>query len=560
MLQYRYASFVLFTVLLTIIFSTFLDYGITWDEPARKEYGYKVLLWYSSFFQNDAAIQNIITNTYGGFFEATAQLFSGIIVLFTGSYLYEARHLLNAIFGFIGIVFTYRLGKLIAGEKAGFLSAFILAITPRYYGHIFNNSKDIPFAVLFLISSYYIFCSYRHFPNIPKKLIIKLGISIGLTLSVRIGGLLLYGYFLLIFSAWLFNSLCINKEFTKPLKQHIRTISYFGISFLSVVIISWAIMLFWWPWAQMAPLENPFTALSKVSDFPWKGSILYKGGFIKATDVPWDYIPTWLSISLPEFYFLFILLGAISTWKYINNIYHKNTKPGRQCMEILMLIFSVVFPIIYIIYKQSVLYDGIRHLLFIIPFLAIICGISFTSIFRHINSLIVRYTIIGISIFLAGITIYDMGSLHPYQTVYFNRLFGGGLSVAAQEYETDYWGNTYKEAAEWAVKHYSDTSSKTYTVAVCLFPQEILSYYLNSALYIQQEIPKLEYIFHIDHSKESTSTGASTGTQFIADEMENSDIIIAYRRLNCHRMITGFLQHTIVRKGTPLAFIVGPNR
>jgi hypothetical protein len=54
-----------------------------------------------------------------------------------------------------------------------------------------------------------------------------------------------------------------------------------------------------------------------------------------------------------------------------------------------------------------------------------------------------------------GLTVWDMIELHPYQSVYFNRLVGGGLARASKLYETDYWCATYREGIDWIVAAYS---------------------------------------------------------------------------------------------------------
>tara|TARA_B100002003_G_scaffold171767_1_gene159701 strand:- start:488 stop:943 length:456 start_codon:yes stop_codon:yes gene_type:complete len=50
-----------------------------------------------------------------------------------------------------------------------------------------------------------------------------------------------------------------------------------------------------------------------------------------------------------------------------------------------------------------------------------------------------------LAIGLLTIHVNTMIALHPYQYVYFNA-FVGGLAGAANEYETDYWAQSYREA------------------------------------------------------------------------------------------------------------------
>jgi len=47
-----------------------------------------------------------------------------------------------------------------------------------------------------------------------------------------------------------------------------------------------------------------------------------------------------------------------------------------------------------------------------------------------------------------------MVQLHPYEYVYFNRLFAGGLKAAAERYETEYGGSSYKQGVEWVIRNY----------------------------------------------------------------------------------------------------------
>ena len=61
---------------------------------------------------------------------------------------YETRHLLNASFGILRLVGCWKLGS--APRRARALASSprcFLLLTPNYYGQMFNNPKDIPFAV-----------------------------------------------------------------------------------------------------------------------------------------------------------------------------------------------------------------------------------------------------------------------------------------------------------------------------------------------------------------------------------------------------------------------------
>jgi len=545
-------------LLLAIISLTYTDYGITWDEHARKEFGYRVLLWYSSFFQIDAATLDVIRNIHGGCFEIIAQFAASVAVLTTGGNLFETRHFINALFGFGGVVYAYRLGGLVAGRTAGGLAAVFLVMTPRYYGHMFNNPKDIPFAAFFVISLYYMIRVYRELPGISKDIVFKLGVSIGLAMGVRVGGIILYGYFGLLCGAWLLCSYLIvpdgrgRQRFFAGNKQWVRVAG----AMAAVMGISWSVMLMCWPWAQVAPFSRPLQALSQLSDFPHDARMLFKGEFIVGEALPWDYIPTWFAMVLPEFYFIAAISGVIAAVSFFRN-YRQSSAHLKKTVEIAFLVFVAAFPAVMIVVKGSVLYDGVRHLLFIVPILAVLCAVSVIayagSDAAHLTKKCAALCMMG----FFGLTLYDMITLHPYQTVYFNRMVAGGVSNGVHRFESDYWGNAYKEGAEWLHRHYSDAKDKTPVVGTCGFPSEIVSYYLNQEEYIQKDIRKIRAVFHLPRS---TSSLASTekragGAGFKVVETGVTDFRLAFTRWNCHLTGKQRLLHVVERKNTPLLYV-----
>jgi len=531
---------------------TFTDYGITWDEIIQKDYGYRVLLWYSSFFQDHSAIANVTNNTYGGFFESIAQFFSYLVVLFTSSNFFETRHFINAIFGLIGIITAYNLGCLLSGSMGGFFAALFLAITPRFYGHMFNNSKDIPFATLFLISIYYIIKFRYYLPRIPMGLILKIGVAIGCTLGIRIGGIFLFGYLGLSVILWYI----YEYNFKKGDRIKREELDQIVLSLFIAFAIAWMVMLIWWPWAQISPFINPINALVKFSNFPWKGLVLFKGEFVAANNLPKDYLPTWFLITLPEFYFISLLCGLVISISYFRKFKMKIFKLEKSA-QIFLIIFSIFFPLIVVILKRSVLYDGLRHFLFIIPPIAVLSGISFAEIMRKGLPCLIKFFLGGVVFISIGITIFDMIDLHPYQSVFFNRLAGGGLKKASLKFETDYWGSSYKEGAEWLKENYGNNSEQKISVATCFFPPKIIFYYLNREKYLKKEIERACDLFHIQKNKAKFLQELSQeDPKYRITPTKYADVLIAYTRWNCHKSAQGDVLFKVTRKNTPLLYVI----
>jgi len=125
---------------------TFRDYGLGWDDYTHAEYADLLLRMYGSGFKDTGALS--FANLYmyarlrhGGC--AAAQ----VIPL----ELFETRRLLGAVVGVIGLAVTWRLGCRVGGPLAGLAALLLLALCPTYYGHMFMNPKDAPFAVAMVI-------------------------------------------------------------------------------------------------------------------------------------------------------------------------------------------------------------------------------------------------------------------------------------------------------------------------------------------------------------------------------------------------------------------------
>ena len=178
-----FLSIGLFICLASIILTTFLDYGLTYDEEVSRWYGRMVLRWDSTFFQDRSALSYYDLHLYGGFFEAISQLVVSISRKILPLDVYETRHLVNALFGFLAVCGAYNLGRYLSGPAAGFFSALFLTVTPGFYGHIFNNSKDVPFAALFAFALYYTLQTYDELPGISYWRALQVGATIGLALG-----------------------------------------------------------------------------------------------------------------------------------------------------------------------------------------------------------------------------------------------------------------------------------------------------------------------------------------------------------------------------------------
>jgi 4-amino-4-deoxy-L-arabinose transferase-like glycosyltransferase len=519
-------------VYLILIFSTFLDYGITYDEQWHSTYGEYIIRWFTSGFQDKSALKYWTLPLQGGFFDTIARL--GAYLLPFGRY--ESTHLINALFGFLGVVAVYKLGSLLASPLTGFLSALFLVLTPRFYGHSFNNPKDIPMAVLSTFVVYYLIRAVPYLPRIPTGLLIKLGVLLGLTLAVRVGAVILAGYIVVAFGLWLAATYFVNPN-SAPQHLDLRSNSWKLLKiFLAVCFIAYLVMLVWWPAAQVRPIRQPLKGLWLATHFEQSIDVYFEGATISNKDLPWYYVLKWFLITMPEFYFLALAAGLIMSIKLMLARGLKIHSLSRdRALSIFIVIFGIIFPVGYTVLTKPTDYDGIRHFLFVVPLLAVLAAFCLTMVLDKAGPSFFSIVLVIMVLASGALTAVDMIQLHPYQYIYFNRLFGKGVAQAANSFDTDYWGSSYKEGVEWVVNNYEKPDhDRKIKVVSCLHA-------LSTSYFLPED--RFEYLGTFHDGKE-------------IPENAEPDLFLATTRWSGHKKLEGKLLHVISRKNVPLLYII----
>jgi hypothetical protein len=196
------------------------------------------------------------------------------------------------------------------------------------------------------------------------------------------------------------------------------------------VLTATSIYLFW-PYLWTNPIGRLVGSLFVMSRYPWNGEVLFNGIEYVSTSLPTSYLPTLLGIQLTEpVWILFILGLAVAII---------GLREKRDLLILLMIWFFI--PLIGFMVMRTVLYDNFRQILFILPPIFIISGLAFEKIKRPL----IQVVVIALCVLpgLIGIV-----KLYPYEYIYYNS-FIGGVDGAAEKFEMDYWGTSFREAAEY---------------------------------------------------------------------------------------------------------------
>ncbi len=437
---------------------TFRDYGLGWDDFTHSQYGDLLIAFYTSGFKDRRALEFVNLYLYGGGFDMAAALLAKILPFD----LSETRRLLGAAVGIIGLAVTWRIARRIGGPLAGLCALVLLAACPLYYGHMFINPKDAPFAVAMAVFLLGLVRVFEKYPKPGAATLTILGLGFGLSIGSRImagfGVLTALGAFALLVGA---------EARAEGARAALSRLGACLLRLLPAAILAYAVMAVIWPWGVVDPL-NPIRAIGVFSHFfekPWQE--LFEGVLLTPPEMPRRYVPELLALKLPE---IFWLLGLAGVAGALVMAFRRGQTAQRRAV-LLVVALAAILPVAIAVVTRPAMYNGVRHFIFILPPLAVAAGLAADWVYRRATSRafhIVAAALVAIGLLVA---IVQMIRLHPYQYVHFN-LIAGGPSGASERFMLDYWGLSLKQAAEALRSHLAARGEKLpagrkWKVAVC---------------------------------------------------------------------------------------------
>lgn len=431
------ASFVVMAIVLVLVLVTFRDYGVTWDETWHLVYGDYILDWFLTFGRDRSALSYRLDYLYGGGFDLLGAIARRLSPLSA----FETIHLLGALIGVVGFVGVWRLARRLAGPVGGLVAVVLLATTPVYYGHMFNNPKDLPFAVGYVWAIDALVAIVIALPRVPRRAWIRFAVVAGLAMGVRIAGILLLVYLAMVVGAYAW----LRGRATRDPEAGAATLRRLGRPAAWSMLGAWLVMISTWPWALLDPIRRPWIALGNMSRYGGhRRTMPFAGEPMLTTEPRWDYLPHYFALTIPlsvlALALVAVVLVARAWWR------DRDRQDATKRNLVLVLVAATLAPLVYAIVMRSVVYDGLRHFLFVVPLLVVVAAIAATVLPRAFGA---RARVVAVGVGIAvGIGVArqaaDMRRLHPHQYLYFNELIGG-LPGAHGNYDTDYYGNSYKE-------------------------------------------------------------------------------------------------------------------
>ena len=417
------------------------DFGVGWDDYVQIGYGQRVLDYFLSGGRDRACNDWFDLRYYG----PPVELIGAAMARWIPADPIHLRHLLCGLISLLAIPAFYGWGRLLGRRWVGIVAALLLFAMPRFFGHAFINTKDMPFAVGMIASTVAmagLFARARY----TWREVIQCGLLVGVTVAIRPGGWLLLAPMYLStaifvdFQGWLLRR--THPETPKASRPMSRQLTMFAIA--------WMIMILVWPWAHESPLKNPWQAISASGKFHTVVPVLFQGNVIDSDALPRTYLLQFLWLTTPPALLLISGVGFIvAAARLLSGL------TRRRAVVYWMMIVWCLLPIALFVVMRPNAYDGLRHFLFVLPALAFLAatGAVFCFTLRPgvwWKGIVTLAVLIGISP-----AIFDTVRLHPYQLAYFHRI-SGGVAGATHRFDTEYWLTSYREAMEWIAQQRED--------------------------------------------------------------------------------------------------------
>ena len=436
---------VLLIVMLITVGTQVKSYGLTTDEGMQSNYGQAVFAWYRTLGK-DQSFLHFPADTHepehGPLFVVIAAAAEHVL-----HHQWNLEAALIALSGVLGVIALGLCGLELGGWWFALLAALSLWLYPRFFGAIFNNPKDVPFTTATILVLWSTLLLVKQWGQGRKYLRNSLLVAFFLAVAVamRVNAITWYGILALLGAGWwLLNGKRALRE-----QQVVRVIKRQALTAGVIGAGSAVGILAMWPYILLNPLVNFYHALTVIAKYPWNGSVLFEGKMQLAVDLPRSYAPIWLVIGSPPALILCAILGCLVLcgWSLRKKVLDT---------QMLVVLLSLAIPLFMIVGMHSVLYNGLRQILFLIPAVILLAVYGFLQIFAFLQRK--KQTVLtGLLVLLAiGNMLWltkGMLELHPYEYVYFSPLVGG-VAGANGGYEMDYWNTCQKSASTWLGQHY----------------------------------------------------------------------------------------------------------
>lgn len=442
-----FLSLAFFAALLVLGIVIHRDYGCSVDEDVQRETGAVTVhhvierlpaalrppatlpVRFAGFPATPIPLDQYYDKDYGVAFEAPAVALEIMFGLTDTRDIFLFRHLLIFLVSLGGAYAVYSLAlRRFADRRIALLAVALLVLTPRLFADSFYNSKDAVFLAAFAIALNTAIAFVLH-PR-PWSAVLH-ALATAFAIDVRVAGIVLVAATIALLVA-------------RTMKREVSARP--SLTALAIYLVATsALVVAFWPWLWSDPLGHFGQALASMSKFRFDYEVLYLGDYVRATQLPWHYLPVWISITTPPLYLLLFMAGAAAIGRRFIASGHRLWRSESELQDLVFLGIFLV-PVVVAVGLHSVLYDGWRQLYFIYPAFLLVALRGWHALWSStVAARILRPALAAATAISFVATAGWMWRVHPLQNVYFNVLAGTNLQA---RFEMDYWGLSTRQGLE----------------------------------------------------------------------------------------------------------------
>jgi hypothetical protein len=439
----------LLSIALVVGLATAGHYGLTVDEFNTDDYGPKALAWYLSGGTDRSHFETV--EEFLWYYGPWHQILTAIVQSLGVAGPITVRHAVTFLVGLAGLAALVPIARLSVGRWAGPIAIALCLLTGYFYGSLFFTPIDVPFMAAMSWATCAILLMARHdVPTWPAT--VAAGLLTGLAMATRTGGIITHAYLIGAMT------LCALDVTIRRPGAAAQPLARIALRTLAAMALAWITMIALWPWLQVGnPLRQFAIAYGHFTHNPMVFGFPSWGEVVMTNALPWHYIPGQFLARLPEGFLLLLAVGLATAARFAFATLRRFQQRGSEGLKApalvltrargtLLVLAAALVPIGFVIVTQATHYDGVRHLLFVIPMLAVLAGGAALRLVPFLRKFpLVAATAAVAAAAHVGVTAVTLAKLHPLEYVAMNSL-AGGTAGAADRFELDYWAVAASEA------------------------------------------------------------------------------------------------------------------
>jgi hypothetical protein len=536
------AGIALLVIALVVGLATAGDYGLTVDEFNTDDYGPKALAWYLSGGGDRSHFTTV--EEFLWYYGPWHQILTALAQALKLADPITVRHAMTFLAGIAGLAALIPIARLTVGRWAAPVAIVLCLMTGYLYGSLFFTPIDIPFlAAMNWAVCAILFMARREVPT--WRATVAAGLLTGLAIATRTGGIITHAYLV---GAML---LCALAVVIRAREAPARPLARIGARTLAAMAIAWITAIALWPWLQIGnPLRQFATAYAHFTHNPMSFEFPHWGELVWTNALPWSYIPEQFLARLPEGFLLllglalaFAIASAIRLARATVRRLERRGVAGLAAPALvlarargtLLVIAAAIIPVGFVMATRATHYDGVRHVMFVIPMLAVLAGGALVRLVPLLRqSPLIAIAAAAIVAAHVGATVLTLVRLHPLEYAAMNAL-AGGTQAAAGRFEQDYWATSVGAALRQLERRLDHDTSGRFTTA----PPRVLVCITHRADIADRQFRR-NWTVEVDP--------------------DNADFIIDTERWRCGREAGATLIDDVTRLGTTFAWIYANRR